>query len=424
MKYCSKACQAKDWSRHVFVCCVKNRPNDVDNLKTILRRWSCTQAQQDKEGLSKFLLHIYADDHLCVTFGFTHCLTQREICNLICICNALGRSFQPAFIQLLINSQLLGQFLQDWVVKRSANEDCDCIPWFIRRWLEGFDIPSKEVSYGYRLVAWQKVDHLFTLSGRDMAILNDAEKRVLGLYLILVRAFNNLPDPLSAEWIRFGFCFCSSRKQKESLSKAYIRLAESGATLTEIAHAWENKSLLQLMENRGIDVAHIRDWGISMYSPPIAEFGIYRLVTEVTHALSGFYCRCLKPSCQLHSKHEHILHKQSEGDYGFTGANAWERWQLLNFYKYVFSRPGFHPHQMQKARHDHDPEALERYLNVLVPNFRRSIFNIYLADGMFPKLGTRISFPDGLPECDCIIHSVCLPDGLGVCGCRPSPSSL
>ncbi|KAF7182837.1 hypothetical protein CNMCM7691_002581 [Aspergillus felis] len=414
IKYCSKACQAKDWNKHVFVCCVKNRPNDVDNLKIIVRRWLCTQAQQDEEGLSKLLLDIYADDHLCNTFGFNYCLTQREISNLICIYNALGRSFQPAFIQSLINVQLLGQFLEDWVVKRGANEDCDYTPWFMRRRSEGFDIPSKGVSYGYQLVARQIVDDLFTLGDGELAILSDAENRILGLYLILFRAFNNLPCPLSAEWIRFGFCFCSNRKQKESLSKAYISLADSGATLTEIAHAWEEKSLLQLMENRGIDVSHIRDWGISMYSPPIAQFGIYRLVTEVTHALSGFYCWCLRPSCELHSKHEHILHKESEGDYGFTGTNAWERWQLLNFYNYVFSRPGFEPRQMQKARHDHDPQALERYLNILVPDFRRRIFNIYLADGMFPRLGTRISFPNGLPECDSSIHSVCLPDGLGV----------
>lgn len=78
------------------------------------------------------------------------------------------------------------------------------------------------------------------------------------------------------------------------------------------------------------------------------------------------------------------IQQESEGDYGFHGANAWERWQLLNFYSHVFAHRDFDARKMQEAkRNTLNPEALDKYLESLVPDFHRKIGNIYLADGMF-----------------------------------------
>lgn len=39
MDYCSKKFQSKDWFRHAFVCCVKNRLNDMDYIKVLTKQW-------------------------------------------------------------------------------------------------------------------------------------------------------------------------------------------------------------------------------------------------------------------------------------------------------------------------------------------------------------------------------------------------
>jgi hypothetical protein len=71
---------------------------------------------------------------------------------------------------------------------------------------------------------------------------------------------------------------------------------------------------------------------------------------EVKHALSGCYCPCFKSACQFRSKYETLLSTESEEDYGFHGANAWERWQLLNFYSHVFAHRDFDARKMQEAK--------------------------------------------------------------------------
>jgi hypothetical protein len=166
------------------------------------------------------------------------------------------------------------------------------------------------------------------------------------------------------------------------------------------------------MKSQGIDISLFESNGIYFQQPPVDEFGIYRLMAEVRHALSGCYCPCFRSACQFHSKYETLLSKESEGDYGFHGANAWERWQLLNFYSYVFAHPDFNACKMQEAKRNLNPEALDEYLNSVVPDFRRKIRNEYLADAMFPKLRARVTFPNGRPQCDCVIHSTLTSEGL------------
>lgn len=86
--YCSRSCQAKHWKRHLFVCCVKGRPNDVDFLKIITRRWFISQPDK-KSGL---LVALFSDDHLCETFGFNNCFDLGDMKNLMCIYGNLVRS--------------------------------------------------------------------------------------------------------------------------------------------------------------------------------------------------------------------------------------------------------------------------------------------------------------------------------------------
>lgn len=271
-------------------------------------------------------------------------------------------------------------------------------------------VPDLESHYLYMLIAVHIASTMFP--NDDWDHFNDAEHCVARLYTILFRSFNNIPTEISAEWINFGFCFCTDRAQTEALANAYISLAESGATLAEIANAWKQETLLDFMGKKGINVSLLRNNQIALHKPPSAEFGAYRLVAEVNHALSGMHYTVCTRRCHFRSKNEPFLSLESEGDYGFTATNTWERWQLLRFYHGVFSLPRFSAREMQKARHDPDPRALEKYLDSLVPGFRLGISNIHFADGTFPNLGTRVSFPDGAPECYCILHPVPAPAGL------------
>lgn len=410
VRYCSKPCQRKHWAIHVFVCCVGNRPNDVDRLRILVQQWVQT-AQKDEGATAQMLRKLFSDDDLCRAFGFTQCLTPSEVRNLMCIYCMLFKAHQPRFIQGLINELRLGQYLASWAQESKSyhgacDTECRCLSWYSQRFSVGPIIPDYEFDYLYRVVAAQCTESIFGFQFNERHLLRPAELIVAWLYNVLFRSFNKMPTETSAEWINFGFCFCTGRPQAEVLANAYIRLAESGTSLAEIADSWEEETLLDLMENKGIDVSLLRNSGITLHKPPPAEFGAYRLVAEVKHAFSGLYCECFIGTRYFRSKSESFLSMESEYDYGFTATNAWERWQLLGFYHRVFSIPGFSAREMQKARHDPDPHALEKYLDSLVPGFRYSIFNIHLADGMFPNLGTRVSFRNGLPTCYHIIHPV------------------
>ncbi|OJJ05981.1 hypothetical protein ASPVEDRAFT_87303 [Aspergillus versicolor CBS 583.65] len=415
VRYCSRSCQRKNWILHVFVCCVSNRPNEVDRLRILARQWAEAGDQGDGNVHSQILEGLFADDDLCRAFGFVHCLNQREVGNLMCIYSALVKFHQPRFIQGLIDELKLGKYTAAWVLERKSyggacNREHQCLSWYTRRLSTGLTIPDWESQYLYQIIAVQITASMFQID--DWDFLNRPEQLVTRLYTILFRSFNNIPTEISAEWINFGFCYCTDRAQTEALADAYISLAESGATLAEIADTWEKETLLDLMETKGIDVSLLRNNQIALHKPPPAEFGAYRLVAEVKHALSGMYCECFIGARYFKSKCEPFLSMESEYDYGFTATNAWERWQLLRFYHRLFSVPGFSAREMQKARHSQDPQALEKYLDSLVPGFRYTILDVHLADGTFPSLGNRVSFRNGLPTCYHIIHPVRTPVGL------------
>jgi hypothetical protein len=258
------------------------------------------------------------------------------------------------------------------------------------------------------------VERIFSLSpaAEGPMQLSPAERSVLYLYMRLFRDFNNIPDVYSSEWINFGFCFCKDKGQRNSLANMYIELAQSGTSLGEIAQAWETASLSRLLKSKGINIAFFEANGIGFQRPDADVFGAYRLVAEVAHAVSGRFCDCFRPKGYCHPQHETHLNLESDGDYGFHGTNAWERWQLLNFYNHVFRHPSFDACRMQQAKRGLGEETLEEYLDSLVPNFRVKIWNKYLADVMFPKLSARVEFPNGRPRCYCVVHDVLTSEGL------------
>ncbi|KAF2785722.1 hypothetical protein K505DRAFT_354851 [Melanomma pulvis-pyrius CBS 109.77] len=137
-------------------------------------------------------------------------------------------------------------------------------------------------------------------------------------------------------------------------------------------------------------------------------------MAEVSHTLSGQYCHYFRPKegAQCHPKHETHLSVEGDGDFGFHGTVPWERWQLLNFYYHVFQQSAFDPRAMLQARRSEDPGALEQYLETVVPNFQKKIGNPYLADAMFPKLKSRITFHSGRMVCYCVLHNTVGPEGL------------
>lgn len=238
---------------------------------------------------------------------------------------------------------------------------------------------------------------------------------MLALYSTLIRDFERVPDPRTSEWLDFGFCLCEDASQREALAKAYLELLDSDASLSQIASAWKGSSLGQLMKDKGVrEAAALESIGIEFRRPDWEKLGIYRLIAEVYHGLSGCYCRCFSSTCPAHSKYEALLSTESEGDYGFHGTNPWERWQLLNFYfHHVFTHPAFSARAMQEARRDPDAGQLDNYLDSIVPDFRRKILlNKHLCDGMFPKLGAKVHFRNGPPQCSCVIHTVTVSEGL------------
>lgn len=319
------------------------------------------------------------------------------------------------YIQRCIDRQTLGDLVNDWVAgeyQRGPSGNCKFLWWFRDRYGKFLDIPSKEQPYAYQIDAIDTLKQRFFGDPDAQIKLRDAEKCVFALYSILLRSFNNIPDVRLPEWIQFGFCYCSSVAQQRDLAMAYLDLLQCDLSLDQIATAWENNLLLSLMEKHKIDVPMAESNALSIQQPSTEDFGIYRLMVEVNHALSGSFCNCFRAACHNHSKHETLLSKESEVDYGFHGTNAWERWQLLNFYSHVFANPHFNAKEMQKARRDPNSGALELYLESLIPNLRQKLNNHNHTDAMFPKLGNRASYPYDRPQCPCIMHNQLTSKGL------------
>jgi hypothetical protein len=293
--------------------------------------------------------------------------------------------------------------------------DCLCFTWFLhRRSFIDCIIPNWAGDFVYQAAAWRRLEHALSIEDRDDDVhpLSKSEKEVLKLYSMLFRDFNNIPGPLTSSWLQFGFCFCTSRGQSVELAKLYVQLAKCGTSLKEIARAYEEKTLPILMRRRGLNISTFQANGIAFHRPNLEELGIYRLIAEVTHTLSGRFCYCHLSKSNCHPKFETHLSRESDGDYGFHGANTWERWQLFNFYKHVFGHQNFDARKMQEAKRHADKKKLDQYLDSLVPEFRKTISNGVLGDIMFPKLKAGVEFPNGRPPCWCVMHDAIGSEGL------------
>ena len=157
------------------------------------------------------------------------------------------------------------------------------------------------------------------------------------------------------------------------------------------------------MQGNGIDVEELQSRGIKFHAPNIHEFGIYRLISEVSHTLSGLFCACHRPKENCHWKSATHLSKESDGDYGIHVTSTSERWQLLNFYQHVFSQPNFNAKRMQEAKRTVGHHKLEQYLSTLVPDMRRRIWDGLFADAMFLKFQNTVDFRPARPDCRCVV---------------------
>lgn len=407
--YCSKPCQKKDWTRHMFTCRVNDRPRSADVLKFLCKQWAV--ASREDGSRKRLLLHVYSDDDFCWGFGFTGCLDESDVDMLFYLYRRLLRRDSCKDVSVLAAREYLGFWIGALIEKgrflhSDKERDKSCREWFQKRRQAGFDIPSRGgPPYAYQAQAVDDAERLLSVQrgAGFFSTLPGAERAVLKLYLKLLRKFNNMPDSLTFEWLNFGFCYCSTEAQSEALAAAYIELAKK-TPIDRIAKAWVDRSLGRLMQRKGIDVP---SYLAGLQWPSIEELGIYRLMAEVSHSLCGYSsCPCFRKACKFHSKYETLLCKEEEGDYGFHGASPWERWQLLNFYAHVFKHPRFDARKMQAARRDADPNALEAYLDALEPGFRSKIGHEYLADALFPKLNAKMSFPNGRPLCACVAHNI------------------
>jgi hypothetical protein len=405
--YCSGVCQRKDWKRHVFVCTTQDRPDALDHLRLFLSRRNMLQHEPQR---TKLLEALYADDDICRMFGFVNCISWQEVANLLCIWRSLLHD--RGHHAIVSKGADIGALVDLWA-KEHVQQDVACIGWILgeRRLPETFRIPEWDRDYAYQ---WQGIARAnYTLSRYPNEIassLSDEERIVLRLYMRLLRPFNNIPGPYSPEWIVFGFVNCKTFSQRYALAEAYRNLASKGASLEAIARAWKTSTIPALLRHHQIEVPDLQ-----LERLDVDGFGTYRITMEVHHALSGVYCACFRPKNdqRCHPRHETHLSRQSDSEYGFHGTNAWERWQLLNFYRFVFKHPAFDAEAMQRAKIQ-GRVAFEDYLEGIVPNYQRKIANWILADAISPKLGARLEIHggDGTFHCECVLHHVWAPEGL------------
>ena len=416
--YCSKLCQKKDWSRHVFICRLTKRPNNIDYLKIFLRKWSYASGEEWRQ--AQTLSELYSDDDLCKRFGFNNCAERSDVAKLLCFYTHMVAKLGTNALQLCADEGNLGDYMAivAELVRYEGKEDfhnCPCLAWFLRRWsFIDCVIPNWAGDFAYQPLALRRLEHALSIEDRDDNLhpLSTSEKEIWYLYSILFRDFNNIPGPLNSNWLKFGFCFCTDFNQSMELAKLYVQLARSGASLEEIARAYEEKTLSTLMRRRGLDISIFQAKGIVFHCPDLEELGIYRLIAEVNHTLSGHFCYCHLSKAYCHPKFETHLSRESDGDYAFHGTNTWERWQLFNFYRHIFDHPNFDAKKMQAAKRDPDKDKLDQYLDSLVPDFRKKIGHMVLGDLMFPKLKAGIGFPNGRPLCLCVMHDTVAPEGL------------
>ncbi|KAI1339083.1 hypothetical protein F5Y15DRAFT_93504 [Xylariaceae sp. FL0016] len=433
--YCSMACQKHNWVTHVFTCRHSRRPNDVDYLKMALRRLNCQETSPNPENVHNGIAYLLADDNVCRKFGFDGCRDRIEILFLAWIYSTLLIEVCSAIstLQRLLDDGELSSFMKTFCrIKRDVARITDtsefaCVTWFLERQsLEPFSIPNRVETSPYEIwiVATAAVINCFDLGPRFVSgyTLEGPRADVFNLYIVIQPLFRQIPDVHSWLWLRFGFCYCKTFQQRSLLAKKYLMLAESGAAFDDIVHAYETSNLAELMRDRGISTSELEIQGIRFHQPSLCEYSIYRLMICVEHALSGRFCDCfmLHKGCDCHDMHETIFDRESDVTFGFHLTNPWERWQLMNFYRYLFRQPKFDACRMAEATESGDRGSLERYIDSLVPDMRKKICDLREATLLFPRLGNKLGAKTGDGReilhyhlsCKCKEHNVVGPPGV------------
>jgi hypothetical protein len=306
----------------------------------------------------------------------------------------------------------------------ASNVPCHpCFPWYLSRHeiaplsLSGAAEGRYEISALALGNALQSLGLTEKIRSGDS--LNHSEYEVLKLFSTLQHDACRQPGSDTSLWINFGFCYCKSFKQREQLGRMYLALVASGAAFDAIVSAYETSTLKDLMVAHGIDVSSLDKQDIKLPKPRGSEYAVFRLMVAVEHALSDRYCSCFRVSQgrKCHWYFETHLDIECDGAYGFHLTNSWERWQLLNFYKYLFSLSAFDAVKMAKATTSGE---LEPYLETLVPNMRKKIMDLDRASTpMYPilKNRTRSQTSEGESvshhvDCDCRVHDMVGPPGL------------
>ncbi|KAG4415746.1 hypothetical protein IFR04_011110 [Cadophora malorum] len=225
------------------------RPNDVDYLKIFLSQWYHAIGDQRKR--AQVLSELYSDDDLCKTFGFNNCAERDDVTKLLCFDTHMISKLGTNGLQVGLDGGNLGDYMGAVaeIIQYEGKEtyrDCPCFAWFLHR--QSFAdcvIPNWAGDFAYQAGAFRRLEHALSIEDRDddAQPFTKSEKELLHLYSILFRDFNNIPDPLSSTWLEFGFCYCTNRGQSVALAKLYVQLAKSGASLGEIAKAYESDSL-------------------------------------------------------------------------------------------------------------------------------------------------------------------------------------
>lgn len=432
--YCSSACQRRNWTSHVFTCMTPNRPNDADYLRLIVRRVTRSLESDDLERLHDSLLELFADDNICQVFGFSKTQTRSDAALLACLYHDMLSTCRNP-IRLLQESQETGtlhrtlmSFCQQCIEQEGRRSECKYICWYVGHGRE--DLFLEPTLHGTVYNIWlagraSAMELLgLPLLIRDKYPFSTLQREVIELFTAISPSVWQLPDVYSSAWVNFGFCYCKTFSQRYELAGKYLDLASSEATFDDIVLAYEKDTIPDLMRSHDIDLTSLERQGVRLRAPSPCEYAVYRLMTGVEHALSGRYCECFRMhTCRdRHRSFETHLDFEAEVGYGFHLSSSWERWQLLNFYRRIFGLKGFDPQAMASAKESEDRDALENYLDSLVPNARRKLFDRRRAGhAVFPDWKSRITVrtaSDGsiIPHlhcsCTCKVHNVDGPPGI------------
>lgn len=424
--YCSRACQKRDWRWHVFKCRVRNRPNTIDALRWFIQKHGL---KNNKSAFSpKMVQSLFADDELCYTFGFCLCWTEPSVRRLMMIYKLAMQAHRPRRLQFWLDEGSLHQHMHEQLATISPTgqslEMKDAIAWYLdEATCRHFQQMPKLGCYLHQSVAVHLTKALFNLpeDHGEWAELPPKQAMVAHLYVKLVKLFDNIPNPLDQDWMYFGFCHCQNDQQRTALRQAYLDLGfKRAVTLSSIAEHSGSAALTEFMSENGVDMSDLIRQGIHPHPPAPEHVGVYRFISEVHHALSGTWCSCFQQNPPVNRcsclRSEPQLSAESEYTYGFHGTVPWERWQLLNFYLAAFSVPSFCPQDLQAALDDQGNAALERYLDTLMPDFRRNLYRKYRTSLCFPGLGMRLldrhtRLPIHIVDYS-VCHDVSRPDGL------------